>query len=196
MQVIEPTYSIIRPVCWYDELEHIEFAARNCYQSECKGDPHGFVTMLKNKKHHAMLEFGRMAVRFTTDRATSHQIVRHRLFSFAQESSYYCRYTDGLRIIKPTGYDEWPAHVQETWYHAMEHAEAAYLYMLEKGLKQQARNVLPNSTSTRLVVQGNFRAWRTFFETRAMDARNHIDMLDLVQPLHDEVQRLCPEVFL
>ena len=194
-KMINQSFEILSPTNWDDELRKIEMAARNCYQSEPKGDPGAFIQRLIKRGHTAMIEFGNMSVQFITDRGVTHEIVRHRLFSFAQESTRYCRYDDYITVIKPSTWNDWDGEAQQAWTDTMFGCERAYIGMLEKGLSpQQARAVLPNSLKTSIIVSGNFRQWRNFFALRD-DKAAHPDMQALVAPLHTAVINLCPAVF-
>lgn len=199
MRLLEQAHEVTYPKTaaqWSEQLQAIEAAARTCYQSEPRGDTEAFVRRLITRGHDAMLEFGSMTVRFTTDRGVSHEIVRHRLFSFAQESTRYCRYQNEICVISPSTWDLWSVRARATWTDAMLDCERAYITMLEQGCSpQQARAVLPNSLKTTIIVNGNFREWRHFFALRDDEAA-HPDMRALVAPLHEEVQQLCPTIFL
>lgn len=148
-------------------LETIELAARTCYKSEDRiTDDSGrrFVEMLLRRGHEAMIEHASMSYRVICDRGVTHEIVRHRLFSYAQESTRYCRYEDGIAVIKPPDLEPFPlGH----WTGAMLAAEHAYLEMLAAGCAPQiARSVLPTCLKTEIVITGNFREWRHFFRLR------------------------------
>lgn len=199
MRIVEQSYEILYPYHagqWAEAVLDIEHAARNCYQSEPRGDAGGFVHRLIERGHMAMLEFADMAVRFTTDRGVSHEIVRHRLFSFAQESTRYCRYADGIVVVRPSTWSTWSVLSQRAWEAAMSDCEHAYMELLNQQLSaQQARAVLPNSLKTIIIVKGNMREWLHFFSMRD-DAAAHPDMRALVAPLHEEVRQLCPTIFL
>lgn len=200
MKLVSQMYNIIYPVLdreWEQETFSIEKAARNCYQSDINTNTRAeFIRRLVKRGHHAMLEFGKMTVQFVTDRGVSHEIVRHRLFSFAQESTRYCNYEGKeIEFIVPSEYEKWDRESEQIWYDTMLECEDAYKRMLKDGCSpQQARSVLPNSLKTSVVVSGNFREWRHFFDLRT--AQNaHPDMIRLVAPLQNECISVCPEVF-
>jgi len=198
MQVLDQSSIILSPsnaVEWEKELLKIEKAARNCYQSEPKGNQHAFIKRLVDKGHHAMLEFGAMTVQFITDRGVTHEIVRHRLFSFAQESTRYCKYEDEICVIRPSTFSSWDQISRDDWEQTCLYVENCYIAMLKQGLSpQQARSVLPNSLKTSIIVHGNFREWRHFFSLRDHDAA-HPDMRALVKPLHEQVKNILPCIF-
>lgn len=121
-------------------------------------------------------------VRFIVDRGVSHEIVRHRMASFSQESTRYCNYGGEVTFIAP------PFACYE-WVKAMEYAEKTYSTMIEKGMKpQQARSVLPNSTKTELIMTTNIQNWKHFFELRTAEAA-HPQMREVTIPLFEEMKR-------
>lgn len=191
MKVIEQSVLIV--ACTPNPLGLIERAGRTCYQSKCRGTPEQFVRTLIRNGHESVLEHVSVSVRFIVDRAMSHQIVRHRIASYSQESTRYCRYKDGITVVKPT----WVRSVADTklWTKAVEKAEAEYLGMLSGGrTPEEARSVLPHSTKTELVMTANLRSWRNFFRQRtAKDA--HPDMRTVATKLLYDIKELIPVVF-
>jgi len=157
-------------------LKAIERAGRTCYKSEGKitdlSAPE-FVRRLIKNNHDAMLEHApSISIRFICDRGVSHEIVRHRLFSFAQESTRYCNYGESkfsheLTFIKPCFWEEESVQYQ-SWHSAMKSAESSYFELLDEhsATPEQARSVLPSSLKTELLVTGNVREWRHFFKLR------------------------------
>jgi thymidylate synthase (FAD) len=151
-----------------DPLRAIEAAGRTCYQSEPKGDSEAFVRRLIQRGHESVLEHASASFRLVTDRGVSHELVRHRLCSFSQESTRYCRYADGIQVIEPPGLGP---H-RQAWLDAVREAEVAYLELLDGGASPQiARAVLPTCTKTELVMTANLRQWRLVIRQRtAKDA--------------------------
>jgi thymidylate synthase (FAD) len=202
MRIVKQSYEIMTPI-GPEVLEQIERAGRTCDKSEDKiteGSAAKFVAMLIERGHHAMLEHGpNIAVRFVCDRGVSHEIVRHRLFSFAQESTRYCNYTKAKFSEEITVIDPRP-HVDdrqfESWHDAMVAAEVAYFVLVgAHGTKpQMARSVLPNSLKTEIVVTGNPREWRHFFSLRAAKPA-HPQMRELACPLLADFRKLVPVLF-
>lgn len=204
MRVIKPDY-FIQTTIFGNELQIIEQAARTCYKSENKMyNPEGTRKMVRNlikNGHEAMLEHSFLSVKFICDRGVSHEIVRHRHFSFAQESTRYCNYSgdkfeNELTFIQPSFFVCAPDYI--VWSHAMENAEKAYLDLIENGATpQEARSVLPNSVKTEIVVSGNYREWRHFFKLRAARYTGpaHPQMEELAQPLLAELHDLIPVIF-
>ena len=162
--------------------------------------------MVRNH-HEAMLEHASVMVRFTVDRGVSHEIVRHRVASFAQESTRYCNYSkdkfgNELTFIKPCFWDDgYPSNtwaLMNQWKIDMEHAEEAYMRMIRMGASpQEARTVLPNSIKTEVVMTANIREWRHFFRLRAAceTGMPHPQMLEVAVPLFQEMSAKLPELF-
>ena len=157
------------------------------------------VRALIKSGHEAMLEHFSFSVKFTVDRGVSHEIVRHRVASFAQESTRYCNYGHAgeITVIEPVGIKE-IASKWEEWKDAMNTAEVRYLTLLEKGsTPQEARSVLPNSLKTEVVMTANLREWRHFFKLRALGTtgKPHPQMVEVALPLLEECKKLIPVVF-
>ena len=208
MKIIEPGYEILTPISagGIEELKKIELAARTCYKSEGRIREDGssakrLVADLIKRGHEAMLEHGGMTVRFICDRGVSHELVRHRLCSFAQESTRYCNYGlnsfgQEITVIKPVWADEAKdPDAYELWKGTMLCCEDAYMELLSNGYSaQQARCVLPNALKTEVVMTANWREWRKIFGLRcALDA--HPDMRRLMVPLWREMCHRIPGLF-
>lgn len=210
MKIINAGYEIIRPNM--DGLEArnaiyqlIEQAGRTCYKSEDKITPESaaaFVKGIVKRGHEAMLEHASMTVKFIVDRGVSHELVRHRLFSFAQESTRYCNYSADkfgkeITVIRPCFLAD-GSILYADWFRAMQYAEKFYFTMLNDGsTPQEARSVLPNSLKTEVVVTGNMREWRHFFRLRAAGETGapHPQMSEVAVPLFKEVRAYMPELF-
>lgn len=204
MKVINPGYEILSPING-SELQLIEKAGRTCYKSEDKITDESakkFVAGLISRQHEAMLEHSFLSIRFICDRGVSHELVRHRLASFAQESTRYCNYSQDkfgneLTFIKPLFFEE-DSNEYRLWEHAMRVAESDYMMMVNNGITaQQARSVLPNSIKTEVVMSTNYREWRHFFKLRAARATGpaHPQMEEITRPLLAELKTLIPVVF-
>lgn len=210
MKIIKAGYEIIRPqmdgAASRDAIyQLIEQAGRTCYKSEDKITPESaakFVAGIVKRGHEAMLEHASMTVKFIVDRGVSHELVRHRLFSFAQESTRYCNYSTDkfgkeITIIRPFYLEEGKPDYS-AWYWSCAKAEESYFKMLECGRSpQEARSVLPNSLKTEVVVTGNMREWRHFFRLRAAGETGapHPQMAEVAIPLFKEVRGYMPELF-
>lgn len=184
-------------------LQTLEKAGRTCYKSEDKithNSAEKFVKMLIDRGHHAMIEFGDIIIKFITNRGVTHEIVRHRLYSFAQESTRYVRYDGGMEFIRPVWWKDNPEDsdtitAQDEWELALTRAESTYVELLDRGWRpEQAREVLPNSLKTEIVVKGNIREWRHIFTLRCSKAA-HPQMRALMIPCMKELQAKLPVVF-
>lgn len=183
MNIVEQSWSWVRKPDGHELLRIVEEAGRTCYKSEAKRDQWSHVKfaekMLKSG-HHAMIEHAQIPpVRVITDRGVTHEIVRHRLFSYAQESTRYCNYSkdkfgNELTMIMPVWFTMGMADgsevrdaAYEEWEHACKMAGESYMMLLKhKQSAQQARSVLPNSLKTEIIITGNLREWRHFFSLR------------------------------
>ncbi len=196
MKIIDQGYEIVSLP--EDLLQTIEAAGRTCYKSEDKitsDSAAGFVSRMRDRGHHAMIEFGDIIVRFVTNRGVTHELVRHRLFSFAQESTRYVRYDGKMEFIRPCWWEESTPAQQETWEAAMKDAEKYYLELLKSGWRpEQAREVLPNSLKTEIVVKGNIREWRHMFALRC-SKKAHPQIRALMLTLLVDLQDRLPVVF-
>jgi thymidylate synthase (FAD) len=193
-------------------LEMLEKAGRTCYKSEARitsDSAEKFVDMLVRHNHHAMIEFGDIIVKFITNRGVTHELVRHRHCSFAQESTRYVRYDGEMAFIQPvwaktdlTGQWDGTTKIPEeldqgdkTWLESMIRAEEEYNALIKSGWKAQAaREILPNSLKTEIVVKANIREWRHIFSLRCAKA-SHPQMVGLMQPLLEDLKSKIPVVF-
>jgi thymidylate synthase (FAD) len=205
MQAIKAYTQIYKDFDGQKVLQKIEAAARTCYKSEGKiqeGSAAKLVAGLIKSGHEAMLEHASVTVKFIVDRGISHELVRHRLASFAQESTRYCNYSKDdfgseITFIIPD-YLEYKSEGWNIWKESMKQAEDAYFKMLDFGLSpQQARAVLPNSLKTEVVMTANLREWRHFFKLRALGTtgKPHPQMLEVAVPLLEDMKNLIPVVF-
>lgn len=205
MKIVKAGYEIITPINGKIILERIEQVGRTCYKSEnriTEDSAHKFVANLIKRGHEAMLEHCSFTVKFIVDRGVSHEIVRHRVASFAQESTRYCNYSKDefggeITFVEPFFLKE-GTDGYKYWRSSCEYAEWSYFKMLDFGCTaQEARSVLPNSLKTELVMTSNLREWRHFFNLRAADktGKAHPQMLEVTRPLLDELKTLIPVVF-
>ena len=205
MQAIKAYTQIYNDFDGQKILEKIEQIARTCYKSEGKiqeGSAAKMVASLIKSGHEAMLEHASVTVKFVVDRGISHELVRHRLASFAQESTRYCNYSKDdfgseITFIIPE-YLEYKSEGWNIWKESMKQTEDAYFKMLDFGLSpQQARAVLPNSLKTEVVMTANLREWRHFFKLRALGTtgKPHPQMLEVTVPLLEDFKQMIPVVF-
>ena len=218
MNILKAGFEILTPISdgGIEELKHIEKIGRVCYKSEGKITEDGesakkFVKMLINRGHEAMIEHSSLSVKFVVDRGVSHELVRHRIASFAQESTRYVNYSlekfgneinvidirDGINLdnkMKNMDSDTISAIMGE-WCLAMEDAEKHYMKMIELGATPQiARSVLPNSTKTEITISANYREWRNFFKLRVPNTA-HPQMREVTIPLLKELKCRLPIIF-
>jgi len=207
MRLIKPYYTILKIPSNIDILEHI---GRTCYKSEDKigvGTAEKFVKMIFNRGHWSVLEHLSATVRFICDRGVSHELVRHRIASYSQESTRYCNYKGGVTFIIPPWVDletgDYPQILEHAkpkskdgiWFNSMKIAEVFYSSLIEKGWSpQQARSVLPNSLKTEIVVTANLREWMHIFEQRTSKAA-HPQMRELMVPLLADFRESIPVIF-
>jgi thymidylate synthase (FAD) len=149
-----------------------------------------------------MLEFFDITIKFTHNRGFSHELVRPRMCSFAQESTRYCNYSNDkfdneLTLIEPY----WgttlakESNIGIAWLAEMRRIEALYMQMLKEGLPPQAaRGILPNDLKTEIVVKANLREWKHILELRCAPGA-HPDMQRIMIPLHKELHDMLPEIF-
>ena len=165
-------------------------AARTCYQSNDKSNRESDDRLIKRlieSGHHAMLEFGWVAIRIKCSRVVSHELVRHRLFSVGMQSQRYVNESDP-EFVTPLELGEcpYPAYAEGIYSDAMHMAWNVYRALLESKVpKQIARYVLPNSCMTELIVGGNYREWRHFYQLRCSPK---------CQPEMQEVAKACLEI--
>lgn len=200
MKIVKPSFEILGYTP--DMTKLIERGIRTAYKSEDKieeGSDVEIISRIKNYKHESTLEHGSITVHFVTDRGVTHELVRHRLSSFTQESTRYCNYgkdkfDNQVSFIEPffyVGRD----NLYEMWHEHCEEAEQSYLKMLEAGAKpQEARSVLPNSLKTEIVVTANAREWRHIMNLRtARDA--HPQIRQIMCPLLVRFREMWPILF-
>ena len=204
MRIINPSVEIITPdEVIKDQMLTIELAGRNCYKSEdkiCDGSADKMIGMLRLKKHLSVLEHGNITVRFIGSRAMTHQLVRHRIAAYSQESQRYCNYTKGkfnneIVFIKPIGFDGWTAPAQSLFEESLIDAENYYKLLTDNGVKaEDARGVLPNQAKSEIVVTMNFRSWMHFFEMRC-DKHAQSEIRFLAKDLLVKFNGLLPVIF-
>ena len=202
MKIISPSVEILTPLDGAAVLRHIEQCGRVCYKSEGKtteSSAPAFVANIIKRGHEAVLEHFDITVKFICDRGVSHEIVRHRMASYCQESTRYCNYSkDGfggeITVIQPCYLATCGAGYQ-MWKEACEAAETAYFNMLNFGCSpQEARAVLPNSLKTEVVMTANLREWRHFFKLRTAPAA-HPQMREVAKMLLKQMREMVPVVF-
>lgn len=202
MRVVKPGYEILDTINGKEILKKIEKIGRVCYKSEDKitdESAEKFVANILISGHESVIEHEKLSVRFICDRGVSHEIVRHRIASYSQESTRYCNYNKErfgkeLTVIKPVFWKE-DSEEYKLWFETMQNIENTYNKMIEMGAKpQEARSILPNSLKTEIVVTMNLREWRHFFKLRT-SLKAHPQMREIACPLLDDFKSRIPVIF-
>jgi len=214
MILVKPSYEVLTPLDGFrgiDMLRRIEAAGRTCYKSEDKITEDSaveFVRKVIKRGHLSVIEHESLSVRFVIDRGVSHELVRHRLCAFSQESTRYCDYEGGIQFVIPPWADnifpgeiididehDWAATADGWWAEACWAAEESYKKLRSLGWPpQQARSVLPNSLKTEIVTTANLREWRHIFSLRCATAA-HPQIREVMIPLRSQLRQLLPVVF-
>ena len=209
MIAIKPSAEILSGKDYRQMLENIERIGRVCYKSEDAihpGSAEQFIRNIIARGHESVIEHESISVRVVCDRGVSHEIVRHRIASYSQESTRYCNYTRdkfGSQLVCidiATGfrYDlEDPADRKkyDIWTKAMEAAEGFYFQLIEAGARpEEARSVLPNSLKTEIVMTMNLREWRHFLRLRS-SKRAHPQIAEIASALLEEFSAQYPVFF-
>jgi thymidylate synthase (FAD) len=202
LKIVPPSHRILALPDKAAVLKMIERIGRTCYKSEDKmtlDSARDFVKRLVRSGHHSVIEHLGITVHFVCDRGISHELVRHRLASFSQESTRYANYSKDkfgkeISVIRPFFWDRSSA-LYAAWKQAMEQAEKAYLQLIGLGARpEEARTVLPNSLKTELIMTCNLREWRHIFDLRCSRAA-HPQMRELLFPFLGELRERVPVLF-
>lgn len=208
MKIVKPSAEVFFHYPYSNKKDKInlqkflERIGRICYKSEnliTEDSASKFITMLKERGHHAMLEHCVATVIFITDVGVTHEEVRHRLSSFAQESTRYCNYTKGkfdnqISAIKPP-FKNKTGKAQDIWEELLKHCESAYRELLELGESPQiARSVLPKSLKTEIAHTANLREWMHIFNLRC-SPQAHPQIKEIMLIALKEFVEEVPELF-
>lgn len=202
MRLIKPYYEILKYPDLID-IRLIEKAGRTCYKSEDKITEDSYKDLsrrLIQSGHEAVLEHSQITVKFVCDRGISHELVRHRLASFCQESTRYCNYSkdkfdNQLTFIIPCWIYKVSKAELTNFMFMLEQAEAHYFYLLNYGWSPgQARSILPNALKTEVIMTANVREWRHILKLRT-SKKAHEQMRELMIPLLKELQEKVPIMF-
>lgn len=199
MRIVEPSVEILTPLDGKEILKHIELCGRVCYKSEDKiteDSAERFVRNLIKRGHESVLEHFDITVRFVCDRGVSHELVRHRIASYSQESSRYCNYAHAgeIAVIAPCRLSEGTVPYV-LWQEACKDAEKTYMQLLASGITPEtARSVLPTCLKTEVVFTMNLRELRHFLRLRTSGAA-HPDMRLLATTLLARLKKELPVVF-
>ena len=209
MILVKPSVEIIDMEDYGTILKKIERIGRVCYKSEDRiqeDSAETFIAGILKIGHESVIEHESVSVKVICDRGVTHEIVRHRVASYSQESTRYCNYTkdkfqNQISVIDlATGFSydlNEPADRRkyQIWQEAMKQSEQYYFQMLEAGASpQEARSVLPNSLKTELVITMNLREWRHFFRLRA-EEHAHPQMREIAGLLLQIMKEKLPVFF-
>lgn len=202
MKIIEPSYEFLQEINAMEMLRNLERIGRICYKSEGKITDTSYVKFLSNliaNGHESVIEHEKVSVKIICDRGVSHEIVRHRIASYSQESTRYCNYSqerfgNELTFIRPCFWND-ESEKFDIWKETMATIEQNYFRLLELGASpQEARSILPNSLKTEIAVTMNLREWRHFFKLRTARAA-HPQMREIANMLLLDFQKCIPVLF-
>ena len=202
VKIVKPSYEILTPINGNEILKLIELAGRTCYKSDNLITPDSaknFVEKIAQRGHESVIEHYNITVRFICNRGFTHELVRHRLAAYSQESTRYCNYNKDkfgseITVIKPFEINE-NTKEYDLWKEAMQNAEKSYMAMIENGSKpENARGVLPIDIKTEIVITTNLREWKHIFKVRTSKAA-HPSMRELMIPLLKEFKEKIPVIF-
>jgi len=200
MKIIKASYEIMDNLNGAEILKKIEICGRVCYKSEnriTENSAMNFIKTIINNGHESVLEHYSFSVKFIVDRGISHEIARHRIASFSQESTRYCNYgkDDEITVVVPYCFDDESSEDYQCWKASCLHAEKAYMELVKNNIKPQiARAVLPNSLKTEIVMTTDLRGWRHFFKLRT-PIMSHPQMREVTIPLLNNLKSIIPIVF-
>lgn len=202
MKEIRPSFEIMDDIDGAKILQKLERCGRVCYKSEDKiteGSAEKFIGMILKSGHESVLEHEKLTVKFICDRGVTHEIVRHRIASYSQESTRYCNYSkdkfgNELTFIRPCFWAD-DSEEYAVWKQAMEEIEKTYVKLIFLGAKpEEARSILPNSLKTEIVCTMNLREWRHFFRLRTAE-RAHPQIREISVALLYELKKRIPVIF-
>lgn len=203
MKLVYASFSIESSFDGIEMLKRIERYGRTAYKSEAgitENSALKFVVGLISRGHESVLEHESVTAKVVCDRGVSHEIVRHRLASYTQESTRYCNYATKGDVNFISMLEFLPdLETFEIWLNCMHQCEIAYKELIRKGCSPQiARSVLPNSLKTEIVMTMNLREWRHFFKLRtAKDAHPQMRQIaiSLLLELHERIPVVFDDIF-
>lgn len=202
MKIIEPSITLEQEIETEKIMKHIEKAGRVCYKSEgsiTKDSADIFIRNILKRGHESVIEHISVTFKVVCDRGVSHELVRHRIASFSQESTRYCNYSQDkfgneLTFIKPCFWEE-DSEIFKLWKDTMEEIEKRYFVLLNnKVLPQEARSILPNSLKTEIYMTMNLREWRHFLKLRTSKVA-HPQMRQIAIMIYNVFVEKLPVVF-
>lgn len=202
MKIIEPSVELVEEFDAAAVMRKLERAGRVCYKSESniKDDSaEKFIRGIIKRGHESVIEHATVSFKIICDRGVTHELVRHRIASYSQESSRYCDYSAGkfggeLTFIKPCFWQEDDPNYQ-LWKDTMAQLEKNYLALRAGGARpEEARSILPNSLKTEIFVTMNLREWRHFLKLRTAKAA-HPQMREVALKIYQILAEKLPAVF-
>ncbi len=202
MKVIRPEVTLEQSIDSKEIMKHIEKAGRVCYKSESNisdVSAEKFIRNILKRGHESVIEHISLTFKIVCDRGVTHEIVRHRLASYSQESTRYCNYSQDkfgneLTFIKPCFWDE-DDEPYKIWETSMKQIEIQYFLLINSGATpQEARSVLPNSLKTEIYVTMNLREWRHFLKLRTSKAA-HPQMREVALKIYNILMEKLPVIF-
>ncbi|MBE8951436.1 MAG: FAD-dependent thymidylate synthase [Quinella sp. 3Q1] len=202
MKIIEPSVELIDDFDAAAIMKKIERAGRVCYKSEGNikdGSAEKFIRGIIKRGHESVIEHATISFKIICDRGVTHELVRHRLASYSQESSRFCDYSAGkfggeLTFIKPCFWQDDDANFK-IWLASMELAEKNYLALRAGGARpEEARSILPNSLKTEIFVTMNLRELRHFLKLRTAAAA-HPQMREVALKIYQILVEKLPAIF-
>ena len=202
MKIINPSVTLEDEIDSQRIMKKIERIGRVCYKSEGNINEESaekFISNIINRNHVSVIEHESISVRIICDRGVTHEIVRHRIASYSQESTRYCNYSNDkfgneLTFINPCFFEK-GSKEYEIWKKSMQNIENEYMELIEAGAKpQEARAILPNSIKTEIVMTMNLREWRHFFLLRC-DKAAHPQMREVAFMILDIFKEKLPLLF-
>lgn len=202
MKVIRPEVTLEQSIDSKEIMKHIEKAGRVCYKSESNisdVSAEKFIRNILKRGHESVIEHISLTFKIVCDRGVTHEIVRHRLASYSQESTRYCNYSqekfgNELTFIKPCFWDE-DDESYKIWETSMKQIEIQYFILINSGATpQEARSVLPNSLKTEIYVTMNLREWRHFLKLRTSKAA-HPQMREVALKIYNILMEKLPVIF-
>ena len=202
MKIIEASVELVSELEPEKIMKHIERAGRVCYKSESKisdTSAEKFIANIIKSGHESVIEHVSLTFKIICDRGVTHEIVRHRLASYSQESSRYCNYSSDkfgneLTFIKPCFWTEDDENYL-LWKQTLEVAEKNYLAMIKNGARpEQARSILPNSLKAEIFMTANLREWKHFLKLRTSQ-KAHPQMREVSLKIYKILNDNLPIIF-
>lgn len=178
-------------------LKNIEKYGRVSHKSEgliTANSAKQFIRKIMGWGHESVLEHEKITVRIICDRGITHEIVRHRLASYTQESTRYCNYSGEIKFIHPLFFKK-GSRKYSIWLNSCKAIAESYTKLIKMGVvPEAARSILPNSLKTEIIVTYNLREWRHVFAMRCQKAA-HPQIREVMIPLLRQFQKQIPIIF-